>query len=594
MDLAEQVATQEEKIDIFQLEHKEIIAKYGDIPPPEKNLRVSIIVPSLAELHNGNFWRFMRSLCAQRGVATDEYEALVIINNSEAAVVKDESESSEGPLLRGSLQSKFEGSNATLLKERYRENQKHLLVLKHLMEAQRAVHERHQSLEEVVADIMQAIEKDICLTPHQKNLFKQAVKKNIRIHAVDCSSKDKAFPYSDRVNPIGNALNIGGHLAYERLVRTDHATSGLIDFLNADCFISSLYIAQLKKVSHRGVVIKPMKLVVTEIPKSIETDQRDPQFRLASLLNYLKTALIENRMCYVSQAFPSSNSGRSLSGPQLAVNPILFESVHGYVKAGRDEDFAFGRNVLKKTALSEQGYMSDAWVYVSDRERIGSTDGAQRALLPFYNEQTPFESILSDIVSLKAQAVHVLLSLNRELETSPLAENYKAFRKNLYRLELIQRNYFRQSAVQAIGLIAVAYRQNGNVSLNPREVLENLMPTISTQLYDFLNTNLYLIEAIGQIIKNGKTRQQDIVAFFDRYLAEYFEVANREEPNYQQDFEALSERVALQNLNVRNYVHIVDAAYQALVDSANQQMPYTVKTFMSTIQTAVTYYKLGV
>lgn len=318
----------------FEEQNRGITEKYGsDLPPPHPELEVITTIPCLAELENDNFWRLLRSISTQKNTSVEQFEVLYGVNNSEEDAV----------------------DNTT----RFQENQRTLAIVKTI----RTLQERKLRLKELKTEVEQL---EPTLTTYEKKVLALAVMRGVNFHGVDISSKTKSIG-AETVNKIGYARNILLQVAYSRLV--GKREEGLIDVLDADCFLPSDYYKQViaNKAKQGGWYTKMLDLVTPDIPETIEQD-KDTKKAFFRMLFYLKEADFWNlRYAY--------RSNRGKMGPSVVLRSSAIPIIEGYPipeSSHMNSDYSF-QNLLV-TKLGEPT-SSTAKYYNSFRERDISVDG---------------------------------------------------------------------------------------------------------------------------------------------------------------------------------------------------------------------------
>lgn len=550
----------------FEEKNREIVERYGsELESPEENLKVVCVVPALAELSNGNFWRLLRSLARQRGVDQAEFEVLYVVNNSQLTAERVENSLSTNV---PNMVYKFEGHTSELITERYHENQKTLAIIK-LIEG---------------GDVDGLSDPAVGLSEEEKRVAEWAIKQKVRIHAVDVSSSGKAISVDDGDNAIGISRDIGGRLAYERLMDLGRE-NGLIDYIDGDCFLPPNYFRSLVPVAESGysAVWKPLHLYTPEMPEMIESYER-PLVRLAALINYLSNSLmyIDYYGNGLSRIDVDGKNPFSTGGPQIAVTPETFREVEGYPRNTFVEDYLFGQKVRDEVG-DNVFYLEESEVYLSDRGREGSIDGSRRGV--FGGGAESLENVRGgETIELSGRNADRLLRLNSKVysdidkagETIGLVKEdwykrYEDLRRYYFNLERIQRGAFIRAAsviIDQVCQVIEARREEGEI-----DWVEDLRSSgqLTERELSFLKMNPVLIGGIVTVAEMSMTfgAKMDAVGladsvkrFFRKNLPEYFADPPEEELDYL--------NTDPDDANVRDLIHIQKAAYMLRADMTNK------------------------
>lgn len=570
----------------FDWSHANILDQYGtEVPdlassPPKKTV---LVVPSLAEFSNDNFWRLLRSLALQQGVDQADFATLIVVNNSSRSVDLPGGDLSQNKSESLGLVARFEGRDSDLLTARYQENQMHLGVLRLFTETKTLLENTNPGdREKIVEYSLQNLQNSVpAISKHELSVFRLALIRGVNIFGVDASSRGKALVIEDsKRNPIGLARNIGGHIAYELLNRFGVPDS-LIDFLDGDAFPSNNYfkeMSELGALARGGYVVKPMLPQVVDIPRSI-AEIEDKYRKIASLIQYLVSSVHRRRGRYWP-LFPS----RVLGGPQIAVSPALFRSVGGYPINGDNEDYVFA------DSLKEYGRcipMKKEVVYLSDRDRIGSTDwiDSGKAIRVGRQMETIVDARKTADQETRQTALSVI-GLNQTLERR-FGKAYETLRAELFEKESAGRRIFIKVATDTIRTICDEYSHIRNEGDKITILLTALREKISPRQYDFLCNNTALLSALTttyDIVVSGKNTVDKllppenylptsydhadvVISLLRQYLPEYFLAPPDEEPVY--DLETV--RRFPGTVNFRDYVHIYEASYRAYAGAAQEE-----------------------
>ncbi len=567
MDTAEVTSFKPEspKQSDYEIRHREIISRYGsDLPAGLDHLRTVTVVPSLAELSNDNFWRLLRSLSTQKNVDQRTVAILLVINNSQSAI------GGEKP------NNNYEGNSSQMIHDRYLENQKHLQLLREINRLQvETATAPDATIANSVRTSIEHLRQSVEISDWEAKLIMTAVRNGTQIFGVDCSSVGRAFaPVSkmyNNENPIGKARDIGGHLADE-LFRRGGSKHGLIDFLDGDCFVSPEYYFELQQLSDKypnRVIVKPMVAQPVDIPFNI-SEKKNPTSRLASLVVYLTTSITHIRNRYLLM---SSRSAGALGGPQLAVPSSIFQEINGYPTRGTSEDFVFSHTLSDDRFVKEMTFA--AKVYLSDRGRVGSTDGSGRgnALPKNVTEQDTVSPIRKEVSEKIEDTLSSLLEQNSRYEKGANSKDYLRLRKQEFHLESLRRKIFIQYARRLIGEVCDIINKHEGSPISPAQVIDAI-PNLNSRYKDFLHGNPLLVELIitaHQITREGKEFQVRrsstspanldstmTMELISRCLPEYFSQPTKSEPSYAKTTAALLSGGG----NIRDYIHIASAAFK--------------------------------
>lgn len=415
------------------------------------------------------------------------------------------------------------------------------------------------------------------ISNHELNIFCLALRRGVNIFGVDCSSRDKALDLTNKkMHPIGIARNIGGHIAWEFLQKNGSPNS-LIDFLDGDAFPSYNYfkeMSDLAAVVNGGYVQKPLLPEVVEIPERIQ-NINDKYEKFASLVRYLVSSISESRGRY----WPNSESD-TLGGPQVAVSPALFRSVGGYSIFDANTDFTFS-NLLSKYGRCVPVVKS--LVHLSDRERVGSVDGSGRGKIIGEGKQVHALSEARGLNEGSAKNTLYLLLKDNQRLVEMYGDRYIRFRAELFKKESTKRRLFVVAANKVISTVCNEYSQMDK-EVDPVMGLEiALRGKINARYHDFLAHNKALLSAVAtayEIVLQGTDnidrfiysdrvspiswdKSELVTVLMKQYLPEYFSMPPGEEPSY--DIGVVDR---LDEVNLRDYVHIYEAGYRAYADWA--------------------------
>ena len=525
----------------FVADHGWLVMKYGGaLPPVEKGVDVITVVPAYREWQNDNFWRLLRSFSAQKGgTPVTENEILYVVNNS----LEDARNENEA----------------------FQENQ---ITLECLRLLQEAVQRRKEgmSTQDVMSAMQHALEA-LKLSVWEKTVFAQAVEAEIKMFGIDASRLEAALP--KEVNARGQSRNIGGHIAYERLrqARTRGDGEGMIDFIDADCYLSKGYYQQLSR-PHAGdrLLIKTLVAYTPDISEYVDREP-DALKKLVGLIQYLKYALLQGRVHYLlhvdEHGQPLEHTGH---GPSLAVQPSVFKEIGGYPRKNWSEDFIFHgllQHVLRPAEIKKTGTRLN----LSHRSREDASDGFQLAEAEFAAGENPLDYLerlathvdlkkrqeneklhSADRINLRIQhQIQTLLSANADYENDP---EYRKIRHREFRRECLQRSFFLDQAKQSIEHIVKRMTEpsarHGQKTESYQTEYERMVSDLPAQHRDYFLANPSLLEAIMTVyliaqdpelqkrlgIPKTSEAPQAIFAFFERYLPEFFAVPPKKEPDY--------------------------------------------------------------
>jgi len=553
------------KVEVYERDRAWYKEKYGaDVDEPKKELKVSVVIPSFAELESDNFWRMFRSLMYQRGVKQEEYEAICVINNSEeiANLPPDE----EAP------SNRFEGTSSDLRKQRYKENQDQLRIMKTVKQGQKMVMTGAGS-DSVAKWLDDEIgSRDLRISNYERSLMKRFVNTRISLQFVDASSPSRGFERDSAINPIGLARDIGSYLAYNRLKTL--GVEGMVDFIDGDCFFDPNYMRYMIEFLESGtdVVVKPLKKVVAEVPRRIE-EEPDPYTRVMSAIKYLAT-VYSSHDYYRDNIDSYGNDGKALpivdyiGGPQIAIKSSDLPEVGGYSTDRSSEDWAFSRKIIKKYQGKRIGTFKNSCVLMSDRGRDVSTDGRSRGTLSEYKGTQVIrdDDIRNDAESRIGETRRLEENFIQEINTIRSIGNFQA-KEWIAEYEAVKQQCYQRNADSRLRLIekvghwlekmAVMDYKNKHAIELIDEMCKNHKVKKSDR--DFFEQNLVLVDLAVEVLKmseEGSDTPEDkallATMWLETLLPEYFQVPPEKLPDVSK---------AKESDNVANYSHIDEAIY---------------------------------
>lgn len=556
----------EQQIETYERDRQIFKEEYGrDLDKPSENLKVSVVIPSFAELKNDNFWRLFRSLMYQRGVRPDEYEVIVVVNNS--------AEIANHPVNQSVEMNTFEGTTGELRMERYRENQDHLTVMKIAKKAQEMVGNGEKVA--VVNDWLnkEIEDKRLELSDYEKKLMIRFARTQVSLQFVDASSPDHGLALDDHTSPIGLVRDIGSYLAYERFKET--GASGIVDFIDGDCFFPPNYMRSLLDQREMGVdvVVKPLRKVVAEIPREI-TEQPNRFVRVMSTVRYLTGVLASRDYTDVTiDLFDADTIGYPiypvLGGPQLAVRSSALPDVGGYPTYRKNSDFAFSREVVNKYQGPRIGTLIESSVLMSDRGRDVSIDGKSKLKL-FEDPEIDYLDRPAEFkfwtdgrlmwIKQKDEFVRHELTIVAGFGSYTLEELISEYERNLdmvYRREADQRVF----TIEKVGRLLELISSQGLENMQITEIINEMhrLHQISGSDVDFFQQNMVLVELAIDSLAMAKYGSEyyketaiEAMGFLKRLLPEYFEVPPEKRP---------SASDITKDDNIANYYHVMEAIY---------------------------------
>lgn len=235
---------EKEFVDIFLESKREYIEKYGkELPIPNEELKVAIVVPILAEYANGNFWRLLQSIASQKEVSQEYLEVICVINNSNAVAERATAKAEDN-----------EDEEVTIRINRFLENQTNLFVI----DAIRGSQEDYRKGEnlEVIEErmIMNLRERGVELTGQELVIVRNLLSSKACVIAVDCSTAGRGLRANSNESPVGIAVDIGTAIACDRLTKKGDL-EGLIGVIDGDCFISDGFFKEVFEMKNEGVKV---------------------------------------------------------------------------------------------------------------------------------------------------------------------------------------------------------------------------------------------------------------------------------------------------------------------------------------------------
>lgn len=536
----------------FKRVHDDILTKYGDhLPEVDNKLQVVTVVPAYRELQNNNFWRLLQSLSHEAGThAKILSETLYVVNN------------------------RVEDAKSSTLS--FQENQNTLHCLYLLQTAQKEFVETG-SLDAVMIGVQEQLDQ-LGLTEHEKTIFKESVESGVRIFPIDASSKE--FAVDDKSNSGGQARNIGGHIALERLkkARKNNADpselKSIIDFIDADCAVSKGYYSKLvRKIGEEKVLFKSLYAVTPDISEYVEKE-KNPEKQLAGLIKYLKLALLQGRSHYFMN---TAKNGERLEqtghGPSITVEANLFKEVGGYPNTNAGEDFLFN-SLIQAIVKPGQTTKTDVRLNLSHRSREDSFDGYELGKLVAGKDFDLSDFLkdvnASDLQTMKSEEVkqlikEIIVYINKMLERDKQYSDdpvYVKIRANQFEIESRLRKRFVKIADSVIDSVVQKLQTNHE---KPVKEYEYIVSSLSDEHRDFLLANPSILEAIitASLLTEGSKNNPtvEVKNFFRTYIPEYFALPTENEPDYEKLRVKLSENENAIPVNSRDLIHIARAVY---------------------------------
>ncbi len=529
----------------FSLEHQQLYAKYAtELPAPGKNLEVVTVVPAFRELGNDNFWNLLASANAQTKNAAP-FEILYVVNNPE-----------------GSSENRPDA---------FLENQKTLQIMR-LLRTLCAAGTDKKNVEELLRAHAQEVE-ELGLTDREAEVLREAVVCGTPFYGIDASSPGTSIPVE--LNPRGQARNIGAHLAYERLRMIGAEKEGIIDFIDADCALSTGYYAKLLKQSEDSLVCyKSLYAVTPDVSEYVEKETH-PEKQLLGLIRYLKIALLAGRAHYQTNIDKTgANLERTGHGPSIALRAAVVKEVGGYPVRHGSEDFIF-QELIDYAVPEEKQRHTTVRLNLSHRSREDSADGFEVGVVATPEDESmhnALEALRSPEIdetqasdALKREARAYVVSLLQK--DSAYADNpqYRAIREREFKIEQRLRRKFLSSAKKVISSVCARLERGGSIPHGMSEY-EMVVQDLDAAQRDYLLSHPSLLEAImtASFIPEGEgdgALNEKVLAFFETYLPEYFGTPPEQEPRYDEIQRTLSEEPSRLDVNTRDLIHIARAVH---------------------------------
>lgn len=562
VDFKNEAKNESNKTENYDSERLWYVEKYGaDIPSAKAGLKLSIVVPTFAEMSNDNFWRLLRSIMYQKDVDTNSFEVVCVINNSE------EIANSNG----GSIGSnQFESRDGKKRYDRYKENQSQIKLIELVREGQKIVSSNFSELDVTEWLNGEIKRKNIELSINERKLLNRFIRTKHTLLCVDASSPGKGLMVDTKTSPISLARDIGSYLVQKRF--NELGQKGLIDFLDGDCFMEPGYVNKMMKYIDSGaqVVVKPLKKVVAEIPREI-LDEHSRYVRVMSAVKYLST--VQTGYDYYGDIFESYELdkkmfplNKKLGGPQIAVRSDVIREVGGYPTVKYNGDWEFSKKVISKIRPEEIHCMNGS-VLMSDRGRDVSIDGKSRAVLTEYLTNTlqrdPMvesrnKSTINQISQDESIFLHDLGALaSGHVEQNNLLKEYNDIKWGLFSQSKGERIHLINKVEKWVKLIV----EHNYTSLDPNDIIDKIYSSekVKKTDKDFFELNTVVVELVLEVIKlakNDSQTKEELVAFtmiwLEKLLPEYFS----KPPSSPSDIHSLS-----RSNNISDYKHIPEAIY---------------------------------
>ena len=500
----------------FAHEHAYILEHFGrDLPPVSPNVKLITVIPAYQELENHNVWRLLHAMSTQANVQSDEHEVLYVVNNNSSAVLTD--------------------------RDAYKDNKQTLQLLEALTKAREA--HRSGTFDE---GRMKKSLQHIIPGAWEWEVFMRCVHKNVSILGINAASVLQARAQTKfGPNPRGVARNIGGHLAYERLMHTEFGERGGVDFLDGDCFPSHAYVRKILDTlrdSHAQYFSKTLHA----IPSSLELGGRSPKEKLLANISYLKN-MLSRRASY------SLNPQPYIHGPAPVVRASTFKSVGGYPMQQMNEDFEFGAWLKQLPAKADaRARIPEAIVYVQDRLRPGSVDGSLDRPGLYRGTVTEYGlgSLRPHITEAESWSIEKLLETDKKFARSP---TYQQARKKAFERESLHRKVFiagmHSTVTHIVNLTSPTHAGKGSRSESKahpnRALFEEVIEGMST-----LSDNATLLEQCS--VDPQLPKEQRVWLLLEKLLPEFFALPPKAEP----DYEALRHMTDRNLCNMRDLIHL--------------------------------------
>lgn len=551
----------------YEIERQWYLDKYGsDVSKPSDQLKVSIVIPTFAELESNNFWRMLRSLMYQREVDQRCFDVICVVNNSEEV-----SRISNPDEMKS---DKFEGHSSEKRLGRFQENKNQLSILKIINEAKDML-SRDPDSTGVDHHIDSELKRqNVVLSEYEIDLMKRMARTKIKLNFVDASSPGRGFEKSDQKSPISLARDIGSFIAYKRF--KEIGKDGIIDFIDGDCFLDPKYIATLVDHLEKGadIIVKPLKKVVAEIPRDIALEP-DRKKRILSGIKYLATSLGgSDYHIGIVEGIDSKgryNISTILGGPQVSIKASCLAEVGGYPTVRSNGDWRFSEKVVRKYQGQQIQTMTDSSVIISDRGRDVSIDGINRSSLaggidhiterdPDTNSESTWkiETMISYEVGLMNDIDHIH-STRMSPITHPegLKLEYERLKEELFQKASAEKKLLIKRIEKVVkDIVQIDYR-----SIDPKILIETLENNhkLKPSDKDFLEENKLLTEIVLEAVcmayeggnKENINHVRSTMEVLSMILPEYFKTPPEHSPELSKTADN----------NLGDYRHIPTAQY---------------------------------
>ncbi|MBI5220439.1 MAG: hypothetical protein HY978_01215 [Candidatus Liptonbacteria bacterium] len=496
----------------------EITKEYGkELPPPNPDLAVVAIVPAYNELDNDNFWRMVRSASAQ-DTSKSNFEILYVVNERKTRL--------------GRIKYAIKPS----------ENLRTVRILEALEECEGV------GKTEKGAAVSPAKLESLGLSGWEQSLFREAVRRNVSIYPLFFKHNQEVGP-GRKFFPQGMARDIGAAVALERLNKLGKLDESIIDFVDADCFFPADYFSRLQKHIADPYVRKILMPVSPDIPESVEKI-KDPSWRLAQVIKYLRFSFIKARHRYLA----ADTTTVINSGPALAVQAKTFAKVGSYptitsMFSGEDIEFAEGVRRASRNENTEpkQEESSSVMLYLSQRQADTSTDGAIYAELS--RDQKP-SNLEDEYQAIRTNKFFERLTNLQGMLRDALERNMIASQDPRYlslRAQWFKREKTRKGASLRV-FQGILEKMRGDFDVP--KALNRLNP----RQRDYLESQPAISRSLSEIFKLVKRARQNsaqadfylgepqptelsdndlAIKFLQRFLPEYFNNSDENEPDYE-------------------------------------------------------------
>lgn len=537
----------------------EVDAKFADtLPPPSPELQFVTVAAAYNEFRNNNFWNLLQSYYHQKKRDGFSHELIIVVNNS-----RDQAEQ-ESP--------EFLDNQSTL---------KILSILNRLTILTRNKAISDEEIRRMIKEMLGKLE----ISEWEIQLLIDLIKNQADVYGIDLSSKgntpDEIFEHKPADNKLGVALNVGTHVAFNRLSRSQKPIDQTyIDFLAADCSFTLEYFDKLHenvaRQNYPTYLSKPTRTGFYEVAESISSET-DCLKMIARLIAQIKQTTRRHFM-YLSQ-------NDANTGEKQCVRTDILKAVGGYPYIYKsDEDYRFAELIAVQTGQFPYA-LSAPELKRSHRSRIDSTDGKNAGYL-FQFENKPAYLAMRQLARLNNfDLILKLLETNAMIEgwLSPeQMDKYRFERSRRFKKERLLRILFQDHCRKIISALTNEPRHS-NEPIDQYLFRLQARNLLSNQLYDFFLHNPSLILAIEFLVSVAKSKEkkyksifgnninrsdidsieEKIWIFLQQYIPEYFNKPLEQEPDYSRTLTVLQN--GDKDVNEGDFIHLATAIYPWLV-----------------------------